>query len=60
MEFCRTDGKDKDFDLQLKRAECPVKVAEIAERTIRAGYPHYNGKGQGTGDGQGTGMRQEG
>lgn len=30
-----------DFDMQLKRAECPAKVAEIAEKTIRAVYPHY-------------------
>ena len=52
--------RNADFCMELKPAECPVKVAEIAERTIRAGYPHYNGKGQGTGDGQGTGMRQEG
>ena len=33
--------QDKDFDMQLKRAESPVKVAEIAEKTIRAVYPHY-------------------
>lgn len=41
MDFYRTDGKDQDFDMQLKRAECPVKVAEIVEKTIRAVYPHY-------------------
>ena len=41
MKFQRTDGKDKDFDMRLKRAECPVKVAEIVEKTIRAVYPHY-------------------
>ncbi len=33
--------RDKDFDMQLKRAECPVKVAEIVEKTIKAVYPHY-------------------
>ena len=32
---------DKDSDMQLKRAECPAKVAEIVEKTIRAVYPHY-------------------
>ena len=31
----------KDLDMQLKRAECPAKVAEIVEKTIRAFYPHY-------------------
>lgn len=41
MKFQRTDGKDKDFDMRLKRAECPVKVAEIVEKTIKAVYPHY-------------------
>lgn len=30
--------QDKDFDMRLKRAECPVKVAEIADKTIRAVY----------------------
>ncbi len=29
------------FDMQLKGAECPVKVAEIVEKTIKAIYPHY-------------------
>ena len=33
--------QEKDFDMLLKRAECPVKVAEVVERTIRAVYPHY-------------------
>ena len=33
--------QDKDFDMKLKQAECPVKVAEIVEKTIRAVYPHY-------------------
>ncbi len=33
--------QDTDFDMQLKRAECPVKVAEIVEKTIKAVYPHY-------------------
>ena len=33
--------QDKDFGMRLKRAECPVKVAEIVEKTIRAVYPHY-------------------
>ena len=33
--------KNTDFSMQLKRAECPVKVAEIVDRTIRAVYPHY-------------------
>ncbi len=33
--------RDKDFDMQLKQTECPVKVAEIVEKTIRAVYPHY-------------------
>ncbi len=41
MEFHRTNGKDKDFGMRLKRAECPVKGAEIVEKTIRAVYPHY-------------------
>ena len=41
MKFQRTDGKDKDFDMRLKRAECPVKVAKIVEKTIKAVYPHY-------------------
>ena len=31
----------KEFDMQLKRAECPGKVAKIAGKTIRAVYPHY-------------------
>ncbi len=30
-----------DFDMWLKRAECPAKVAEIVEKTIKAIYPHY-------------------
>ena len=30
-----------NFDLQLKRAECPAKVAEIVKKTISAVYPHY-------------------
>lgn len=30
-----------DIDMQLKRAECPAKVAEIVETTIKAVYPHY-------------------
>ena len=30
-----------DFDMQLKRAESPAKVAGIVEKTIRAVYPHY-------------------
>ena len=25
--------QDKDFGMRLKRAECPVKVAEIVEKT---------------------------
>lgn len=33
--------QDKDFDMRLKRVECPVKAAEIVEKTIRAVYPHY-------------------
>ena len=33
--------QDKDFGMRLKRAECPVKVAEIVEKTIKAVYPHY-------------------
>lgn len=33
--------QDKDFDMRLKRAEYPVKVAEIVEKTIRAVCPHY-------------------
>ena len=33
--------RDKNFNMQLRRAECPVKVAEIVEKTIRAVYPHY-------------------
>lgn len=35
-----------DFDMQLKRAECPAKVAEIVEKTIRAIYPHYYPSGE--------------
>lgn len=31
----------EDFDMQLTRAECPGKVAEIVEKTIRAVYPHF-------------------
>lgn len=31
----------KNFELQLKRAECPAKVAEIAAKTIKAVYPRY-------------------
>lgn len=27
--------------MQLKRAECPIKIAEIVDKTIRAVYPHY-------------------
>ena len=33
--------RNVDFRMELKRAECPVKVAEIVEKTIRAVYPHY-------------------
>lgn len=33
--------RNVDFKMQLKRAECPVKVAEIVEKTIKAIYPHY-------------------
>ena len=33
--------QETDFDMQLKRAECPAKVAEIVEKTIKAVYPHY-------------------
>ncbi|WP_243127570.1 GNAT family N-acetyltransferase [Schaedlerella arabinosiphila] len=33
--------RNADFCMELKRAECPVKVAEIVEKTIRAVYPHY-------------------
>ena len=33
--------QEADFDMQLKRAECPAKVAEIVEKTIKAVYPHY-------------------
>ncbi len=31
----------KNFEMQLKRAECPAKVAEIAAKTIKAVYPRY-------------------
>ena len=30
-----------NFDMQLKEAECPAKVAEIVEKTIKAIYPRY-------------------
>ena len=30
-----------DFDMKLRRAECPAKTAEIVEKTIKAVYPHY-------------------
>lgn len=33
--------KEIDFDMQLERAECPAKAAEIVEKTIKAVYPHY-------------------
>ena len=33
--------RNADFCMELKQAECPVKVAEIVEKTIRAVYPHY-------------------
>lgn len=33
--------RNTDFSMQLKRAKCPVKVAEIVDKTIRAVYPHY-------------------
>lgn len=33
--------RNVDFRMELKRAECPVKVAEIVEKTIRTVYPHY-------------------
>ena len=33
--------QETEFDMQLKRAECPERVAEIVEKTIRAVYPHY-------------------
>lgn len=33
--------RDADFSMKLKRAECPVKVAEIVDKTIRTIYPHY-------------------
>ena len=32
--------QDKDFGMRLKRAECPVKVAEIAEKTINSFRQH--------------------
>lgn len=28
-------------EMQLKRADCPAKVTEIVEKTIKAIYPHY-------------------
>jgi len=31
----------KNFKMQLKRAECPAKVAEIVAKTIKAVYPRY-------------------
>ena len=37
--------QDKDFGMRLKRAECPLKVAEIVEKTIRAVYLHYDSSG---------------
>ena len=33
--------RNADFCMELKQAECPVKVAEIVEKAIRAVYPHY-------------------
>ncbi|MCI8292052.1 MAG: GNAT family N-acetyltransferase [Hespellia sp.] len=30
-----------DIEMQLKRADCPTKVAKIVERTIKTIYPHY-------------------
>lgn len=33
--------RNVDIDMRLKRAECPAKVAEMVEKTIRAIYPHY-------------------
>ena len=31
----------KNLKMQLKRAECPAKVAEIVAKTIKAVYPRY-------------------
>lgn len=39
--LCMAKDLKRDFDMLLKRAKCPAKVAEIAEKTIRAVYPHY-------------------
>ena len=33
--------RNTDFSMQLKRAKCSVKVAEIIDKTIKAVYPHY-------------------
>lgn len=33
--------QETNFNMQLRRAECPVKVAEIVEKTIKTIYPHY-------------------
>ena len=33
--------RNADFCMELKRVECPVKAAEIVDKTIRAIYPHY-------------------
>ncbi len=33
--------RNTDFSMQLERAECPEKVAEMVDKTIRAVYPHY-------------------
>lgn len=33
--------RNADFCMELKRAECPVKVTEIVEKTIRVVYLHY-------------------
>lgn len=37
----RMKNEDLDLEMQLRKAECPAKVAEIVGRTIRAIYPHY-------------------
>lgn len=33
--------ENMDFDMELRRAECPAEVAKIVEKTIKAVYPHY-------------------
>lgn len=33
--------RENDFSMELKLADCPVRVVEIVEKTVKEIYPHY-------------------